>query len=412
MFSVHDDDALRRGMRDLVALTTLPNIWAGSPPQTIAESLSDVLLNILRLELVYIRLNKPDGNLDAKAFDLVRTPTGLCSDNEVEQVSWVFAPYLDGGAAPPTEPVPDPLSDGMLQIATIPIGLNGKDGYIGTGSRDAQPLSEMERMLLTVAASQAVTALKQAYLLSDLRAAYQKEQAARAEAEKANQLKMQFLAMISHELRTPLTSIKGFSSTLLAEDVHFTPEDQREYLRIIDQEADSLKELIEQLLDLSRLQAGTMSILPEPILVKQLVDMVYPSLKMLTPQHKLVVKVSDKPLVIRVDATRIGQVISNLVHNAVKFSPPDTNVMLQVMREDRYVRFDVKDQGVGIPTEERPHLFEAFRQIERKSHIQTGAGLGLAICKGLVEAHGGKIWIADSEATGTTISFTLPVVST
>jgi two-component system, OmpR family, sensor histidine kinase KdpD len=408
MNSIPDDvGSLHRCIRDLVALTTLPTIWAGNPPQAIAESLSDVVLTMLRLDMVYIRLNRPRGVAQTQPFEIARTPKIICSDEEAQKLGRAFTPYLVSGATNLTHPIRDPLAEGMLQIAVIPIGLNGVDGYIIAGAHASQALSDLDRLLLSVAANQAVTALQQAYLLSDLREAYAKEQAAHAEADLANQTKLKFLAMISHELRTPLTSIKGFASSLLSEDIKFSVEDQHEYLQIIDDEANKLAELIEQLLDLSRIQAGTMRITPETMSVKSLIEMTRIRLQVLAADHQLVIEMPDTPIALYIDAARIGQVLSNLVHNASKFAPPDSAITVRVIPCDGYIQVDVEDQGIGIPADERPRLFEAFRQVERTSHIQKGAGLGLAICKGLVEAHGGTIWIADQEP-GTTISFTLP----
>lgn len=408
MTSISDDvGSLRRGIRDLVALTTLPTIWAGSPPQTIADSLSDVLLNMLRLDLVYIRLHRSRGIANPAVFELARTPTSLCTTDQAHQMGLTFAPFINEPNSSLPHQVSHPLGSGILNLATIPIGANAVEGVIIAGSHSSQALSELDRLLLGVAANQAVTALQQAHLMSDLHAAYLKEQAAHAEAEQANQTKLKFLAMISHELRTPLTSIKGFASSLLSDDIQFTPADQREYLQIIDDEANKLAELIEQLLDLSRLQAGTMRITLETHSVKSLIEMTRPRLQVLVADHKLHIDLPDLPIILQVDPARIGQVISNLVHNASKFAPPHSVITLRITPHDEHIQFDVQDQGIGIPLEERSQLFEAFRQVERKSHIQKGAGLGLAICKGLIEAHGGTIWIAD-HTPGTTISFTLP----
>jgi PAS domain S-box-containing protein len=235
------------------------------------------------------------------------------------------------------------------------------------------------------------------------------EAKARAQAEKANELKVQFLAMISHELRTPLTSIKGFSTTLLAEDATWPPESQREFLSIIDQESDKLTDLIEQLLDLSRLQAGTLSISPEPHPFNTVIDSSAVHLQMLTRDHDLRLDIEDNLPVLSLDIPRIAQVLENLVQNSVKYSEPNTRVTISARDCDGYVRVDVKDEGFGIPAEERKYIFEAFRQSER--HKKTrGAGLGLAICKGLVEAHGGRIWIQDTNEQGTMISFSLPTI--
>lgn len=238
----------------------------------------------------------------------------------------------------------------------------------------------------------------------------EREQAAREAAEKANLLKLQFLAMISHELRTPLTSIKGFVTTLLADDITLDADSQRRYLHIVDDEADRLRELVEDLLDLSQVHAGVLTINPQPQPLSEIVDTVKAQLFTLAHAHELVIDLpADLPNV-KADTYRIGQVITNLVSNATKYSPPNTTIMVTASAGDGEVRVDVADQGEGIRPQDREIVFEAFHQAERKrQHYIKGAGLGLAICKGLIEAHSGRIWIQVRERPGTTVSFTLPV---
>ncbi len=234
---------------------------------------------------------------------------------------------------------------------------------------------------------------------------------ARREAEEANKLKLKFLAMISHELRTPLTSIKGFATTLLATDVEWQPEDQHDFLETIDLEADKLTDLIEQLLDLSRLEAGTMRIMPQQVTWDDILSIAMAQLRTLTVHHKLVLEQeSDLPL-LKVDMIRIPQVITNLVNNAVKYSPANSVITISASRllAEPFIKVSIMDEGMGIPVAERNHVFEAFQQLERQKENTKGAGLGLAICRGLLEAHGAQIWVDDHEGPGTTLSFTLPI---
>lgn len=232
-------------------------------------------------------------------------------------------------------------------------------------------------------------------------------QEARARAEEANALRLRFLAMISHELRTPLASIKGFSSSLLAPDIEWEPAQWKDFVGIIDEEADKMIELIEQLLDASRLQAGTLSLHPAPHRVADILTLSQTQLAALTPQHTLWLSIPpDLPLVMA-DAGRVAQILTNLVGNAVKYSPEKTTITVSAQSGNGVVQITVADQGEGIAREDRPYVFEVFRQL-RRGTVSKGAGLGLAICKGLVEAQGGRIWIEDT-AVGTAITFTLPV---
>ncbi len=236
------------------------------------------------------------------------------------------------------------------------------------------------------------------------------ESQARKEAERANDLKLRFLGMISHELRTPLTSIKGFATTLLADDVVWTADKQHEFLETINNEADKLHDLIEQLLDLSRIEAGILRITPIKVSLSSIIDTALAQLQAITDDHKLVLAVPARLPSICGDELRIAQVLTNLVNNAVKFSPPHTQITISAHRVGKMVQVDVADQGPGIPEQETTRIFEAFRQLGNDTSSRTkGAGLGLAICKGLIEAHHGQIWIQNHEGSGTVVSFTIPI---
>lgn len=238
----------------------------------------------------------------------------------------------------------------------------------------------------------------------------EQERLARREAERANELKLRFLAMISHELRTPLASIKGFTTTLLATDVSFDVEEQRSFLSIINDEADRLRNLIEQLLDLSSLQAGTLNINPERQTMTAILDHARAQLVTLTPEHPLTVNIPDHLPLVYADPQRLAQVLVNLVGNATKYCPTGTPITVNAGLENGHIRVDVTDTGPGIPLEVRPYIFEAFRRVEDKSLRLKGAGLGLAICKGLIEKHRGAIWIDEQYHGGTKMSFILPVI--
>jgi PAS domain S-box-containing protein len=244
-------------------------------------------------------------------------------------------------------------------------------------------------------------------------AVLEQERAARLRAEEADRLKLQFLAMISHELRTPLTSIKGFATTLLADDVEWEAERQAEFITIIDQEADKLTDLVEQLLDLSRLQSGIMRIAAIACPLESAVRAAQSILESQTRQHTLTIDLPDALPEVVIDVQRIAQVLTNLVGNAAKFSATGSPIRVSAASENGFVKVSVSDQGIGVRPEDQERIFEAFRQIDRKEGTgQVGAGLGLAICKGLVEAHGGRIWIeprAPGQPQGTTVHFTLPV---
>lgn len=248
-------------------------------------------------------------------------------------------------------------------------------------------------------------AIKNMRLLED-------ESRARHEAEVANDLKLKFLAMISHELRTPLASIKGFTTTLLADDVVWPPDRQRDFLETINTESDKLTDLIEQLLDLSRIEAGILRIMPKKQSLVEIITSTVAQLRSIIREHELAVDIAPDLPPIFGDAQRIAQILTNLVGNAAKYSPAKTRISISVYQINNMIEVDVVDQGIGIPSKERKRVFEAFHQLENGSGIRMrGAGLGLAICKGLIEAQSGSIWIQDRTGSGTVVSFTLPVAA-
>jgi PAS domain S-box-containing protein len=236
------------------------------------------------------------------------------------------------------------------------------------------------------------------------------EEDLRHEAEHANEIKTQFLAMMSHELRTPLTSILGFTTTLLAEDVAWEPEEQRDFIRTIRLEANRLQEMIDHLLDLSRLEAGMLRISTEPCSFRQIVEESLPQLCALATGQEVVLHLPASLPLVEVDAKRIAQVLTNLVQNARTYAPDGREIVISAAQHDRFVQVNVADQGPGFPPLERKSAFVAFRRgANQDQRPGKGAGLGLAICKRLIEAHGGRIWIKKQSIPGATLSFTLPV---
>jgi len=238
------------------------------------------------------------------------------------------------------------------------------------------------------------------------------EEKSRQLAERANDIKTEFLAMISHELRTPLTSIIGFTTTLLAENITWNPDEQRDFIQTIYQETSRLQELIDHLLDLSRLDVGMLPIQKKPETLTKIFQDSYSQLHLLTENHKLSVDLPDKLPPVNVDAKRIIQVLVNLVKNASTYAPEGTEINIKAYVRGQFVQINVKDAGPGIPMDERKNVFKAFtRGKDKENGFPKGAGLGLAICKGLIDAHGGRIWIRNSKSPGTTISFTVPLVT-
>ena len=223
-----------------------------------------------------------------------------------------------------------------------------------------------------------------------------------------DRMKSALIATVSHELRTPLGSIKGYASTLLQDDVEWDAVSVRHFVQVISDEADRLTQLVDDLLDMSRIEAGTLRLHQTE---QTLSDVVARALAQVKDPGAHVIRTelaADLPP-LRIDAGRIEVVVRNLVENAVKYSPPGSAVRIQAARRDGAVQVTVSDEGPGVAPEHRNRIFDRFyRADDGYTRASGGAGLGLAICKGIVEAHGGAIWLETSKA-GAVFAFTLPI---
>ena len=302
--------------------------------------------------------------------------------------------------------ISDTLAEAQIQtLAILPLVASGNWlGCLVIYFKQEHPIDQIGLRHLNILVDQAAVTLHNLKLL-------QTEEELRHEAERANEIKTQFLAMISHELRTPLTSIIGFTATMLAEDVSWDQNEQHDFVLTIQQEADRLQELIDHLLDLSRLEVGRLPIVMKPQSIHEIIKDASSQLKVLTTEHTLTFSLPARLPLVLADTKRIGQVIVNLVRNASAYSDKGTEINISASVRGAFVQVNVSDQGPGIPLAEHKKAFEAFRRgVTIEQGIKSGAGLGLAICRGLIEAHGGRIWIKKKAAPGATLSFTIPLV--
>ena len=230
------------------------------------------------------------------------------------------------------------------------------------------------------------------------------------ELKRLDQMKTDFVSHVSHELRTPLTSIKGFVATLLADtEGYYDLDTRREFLQIIDQECDRLTRLINDLLNLSRIEAGrALELILKPVDVVDIARKIIEIQKNYTSKHQFVLDVKQPVPTVIADEDKVDQIITNLVSNAVKYSPDGGEVRITIQEDPETggVLVAVKDQGIGIPKEVLPRLFQRYYRVEGRKI--SGTGLGLYLTRHLVEAHGGKIWVESEEGKGSTFYFTLP----
>ena len=232
--------------------------------------------------------------------------------------------------------------------------------------------------------------------------------------EDLQRLRAEFLGMVSHELRTPLTTIKGSAATLLTASSTLSPAEMGDFFRIIDEQADHMRSLISDLLDVTRIEAGSLSVTPEPTVVAALVNQAREVFLGGGARNSIEVDLPPDLPRIGADRQRIMQVLTNLLSNASKYSPDQSAIRVSASVEDVYVAISVSDEGRGVSTERLPHLFRMYSRIDSEDlgRHPAGEGLGLAICKGIVEAHGGRIR-AESEGPGlgTRFTFTVPAVA-
>lgn len=219
----------------------------------------------------------------------------------------------------------------------------------------------------------------------------------------------ELLSILSHELRSPLTTIKGSARTLLRHRQALDPATAEQLLRDIDQEADRLHRLVDNLLELARAGAGPEALRAEPTALDTLIRRVAADVTPRAGARQLRVRLAAGLPTLSIDPVRVEQVLRNLLDNAVKFTPPAGTIEISAARLDDAVVVAVRDDGPGIPPEYHERVFERFFRVEREGRSAGGAGLGLAICKRFVELHGGWIAVDARTGAGTTVRFSLPI---
>jgi len=253
-----------------------------------------------------------------------------------------------------------------------------------------------------------LVAIVTAQLADDARRGAEKEHEV-ALARRSDALKTALLHAVSHQLRTPLASIKASVSALRQADTAYTEDDRAELLAAIEEEADRLDRLVRNLLDASRLQAGALTPHKQPQDLRELSRSVSGRLQPVLAGRPLRLEIPEDLPLVACDYAQIDQVLTNLLENAARHTPPGTPVHVSMTCEEKAVRIEVADQGPGVPVADRERLFGSF---ERGHTRAEGTGLGLAIARGLVEAHGGRLWVeAGSYGRGARFLFTLPLAA-
>jgi PAS domain S-box-containing protein len=225
----------------------------------------------------------------------------------------------------------------------------------------------------------------------------------------AEELKSTFVSVVSHELKTPVALIKGYAETLRREDADWDRETMHESLEVIAEEADHLTQLIDSLLEASRIQAGGLKLEPTDVHLPRLAEKVVDGFSTQTDIHTFEIDFPPDFPPVWGDPDRLREVLSNLVSNAVKYSPEGGSVWVGGRIDQTGVTVYVADQGIGIPPEEQGRIFDRFHRVETGLHRRTeGTGLGLYLVKAIVEAHGGRVWVESSPGRGSIFMFALP----
>lgn len=228
--------------------------------------------------------------------------------------------------------------------------------------------------------------------------------------QELDQLKSEFVSMVSHELRAPLTNIRGAMELLRTNGADFETAEQRHLLEIISEQTDRLSRLVEGVLNVARLDAGKLNLRCQALNVRLVLDKVVNHAKAGTPKHHFTLPDHDSLPLVWADRDRLEDILTNLLDNAVKYSPDGGDITIEAMVHDAEMVFSVVDSGVGIPAKELDRVFEKFHRVDASDSREVyGHGLGLYICKKLVEAHGGRIWAQSKVNEGSRFSFALPL---
>ena len=323
----------------------------------------------------------------------------LTCDRAITRLWTVDSPYnSSSNSVDPDQNVGMPSREGY----SLSIPLMAQEEILGelrlSWARDQEPKPEVKQLAHGFAAQLAI-------IVQTARLSRQAEEARRL--RELNRLQDEFISMVSHDFRTPLTSIVGYSELLTAN--RFSPAAAASAVERIHRSALDLSRMVDDLLDITRLNAGRLQLKLDRFDINLLVRHAVETTSVVSARHQLSIEAPSEPLWAVVDQLRIGEVLNNLIGNAVRYSPDGGVVTIRVRGNDDVVTIAVVDRGVGIPHEEQSHIFDRYYRGSNVKDVVSGTGLGLAICRGLVQAHGGQIWVeSEGRGHGSQFSFVIP----
>ena len=319
------------------------------------------------------------------------------SENEVAVAQWVFGHQQQAGLGTNTLP--------SAQALYLPlVGSQGSVGVLAIRPADPEQLLVFDqRQLLETFASQIALALEREQLAAQVQAVL-----LQAETER---LRSSLLASVSHDLRTPLAVITGASSSLLQSNDALSPQTRRELYQTIFEDSNRLSRLVDNLLDMTRIESGSVVVNKQPQVIEELIGSALSRMSRNLAGRQIKTHLPDDLPLVPLDEMLIEQVLINLLENVQKYTPADSPVEISVWPQDRQLFIEVADRGPGIPDDELDLIFEKFYRGQAAAiDGRRGAGLGLAICKAIVTAHGGRIWAENRAGGGARFCFSLPLV--
>jgi signal transduction histidine kinase len=303
---------------------------------------------------------------------------------------------------------------GVRSAVAVPLHARGTViGVLMVSSRSPHQFRPEDQQLLSTLADHAAIAVENANLYEQERGLRHTLEGLNRQIQDANQRKTEFITLVSHELRTPLASMMGYTELLLEGQGGLLGERQRDWLGIIGQNADRLETLIDDLLDTARIELGKIELKPTPL---DLMPLIREVARALRPQRArkgqwLTLELAEALPAVVGDADRLRQILTNLLSNALKYTPSGGHITITAHEDAGGVRVAVQDTGIGLTPDEQAQLFTPFFRAQQETTPRVGGtGLGLAITRALVELHGGAITVTSVSGQGSTFSFTLPTL--
>lgn len=340
--------------------------------------------NISDEELDQLRIPLSDPSLAASVF---RTNTPLMS-NDAPNDPWVYAK---------TQRLLDIQNLLVVPLSTGETAL----GVMMAMNSDTDQFDEDDMKYLSLIGRQ-VGAVLEASL------GRQRERDLVRQLREADRTKSEFVSMLAHELKGPMSTVLGFGHTLEQQWDKLSDEKRTQVVGIITKETERLSRLVTDLLDVSRMESGTLRYEMEPMSIQEVVESIVEVHTSLQASHAISIEVGDDVPKVMGDRDRVRQVLINLLTNATRYSPENTTIVVGAAPHDEnFVRIWVQDEGIGIPEEDQARVFSKFSMLPKPGWVKKGTGLGLFITKGIIDAHGGRIWIDSASGKGSTFSFTL-----